>query len=147
METRTPTWAHALTGDNAMSNNPRRANSSRRNKVIAWLRSQVRPCWICGLPINYSLEHGHPESFECDELIPISKGGSPYVRDNVDAAHRCCNNWRGNKSVASVAVIAAQVRSKYIVSSPLDFISKARAIERHVPPKHAHRQPPTSTTW
>lgn len=36
-------------------------------------------------------------SFECDELVPVSRGGSPYDPANVDAAHRICNEKRGNK--------------------------------------------------
>lgn len=94
-----------------MSGNPRRANGTRRNKLRAWLKSQGRPCWICrafGLPgdIDYSLPAGHPLSFEVDELVPVSRGGNPYAHDNVDAAHRRCNQWRGNKSVSEVLAIA-----------------------------------------
>ena len=91
--------------------NPRRANGTRRDAVRKWLRSQGRPCWICrafGRPghIDYSLPAGHPLSFEVDELVPVSKGGSPFDRANVDAAHRRCNQWRGNRSVDEVLRIA-----------------------------------------
>ena len=92
--------------------NPRRANGTRRDALRMWLRSQGRPCWICrafgrsGF-IDYSLPSGHPMSFEVDELVPVSKGGSPLSRSNVDAAHRCCNQWRSNKSVEEVLRLAA----------------------------------------
>lgn len=91
--------------------NPRRANGTARTKLRRWLRSQGRGCWICrafGRPdaIDYSLPAGHPMSFECDELDPVSLGGDPLDRMNVDAAHRCCNQWRGNKTVAEVLAIA-----------------------------------------
>ena len=94
-----------------MADNPRRANGTRRNSIRWWLRAQHRPCWICqafGRPgvIDYSLPAGHPFSFEVDELIPVSKGGSPFSRSNVDAAHRCCNQWRSNKSVDEVMALA-----------------------------------------
>lgn len=75
--------------------NPRTSNGNARRKLLAWLRAQGRPCHICGMPIDYSLPAGHPMSFECDELVPVSKGGSPYDRANVDAAHRICNERRG----------------------------------------------------
>ena len=93
------------------SSNPRRANGTRRNSIRGWLRAQHRPCWICrafGRPgaIDYSLPAGHPLSFEVDELVPVSRGGSPFSRSNVDAAHRCCNQWRGNKSVEQVITLA-----------------------------------------
>ena len=70
--------------------NPRKANGARRRHVVRWLRSQGRPCWICGLPIDYGVPPGNPGAFECDELVPVSRGGSPFDRDNVAAAHRCC---------------------------------------------------------
>lgn len=93
------------------SSNPRYANYQGRVNLRRWLRSQGRPCWICrafGKPgtIDYSLPAGHPYSFEVDELVPVSMGGSPTSRANVDAAHRCCNQWRSNKSVAEVLALA-----------------------------------------
>lgn len=93
--------------------NPRVGNGNARRKLRIWLKSQGRPCWICeafGRPaeIDYSLPANHPWAFEVDELVPVSKGGSPIDRDNVDAAHRRCNQWRGNKSVATVMRIASQ---------------------------------------
>lgn len=94
-----------------MSNNPRYADYRGRVAVRRWLRAQGQPCWICqtfGRPasIDYSLPAGHPLSFEVDELVPVSKGGSPTARDNVAAAHRACNQWRGNRSVKQVIEIA-----------------------------------------
>lgn len=93
------------------STNPRYARYQQRVNVRKWLRSQGRPCWICqafGKPgaIDYSLPAGHPFAFEVDELVPVSKGGSPTDRSNVAAAHRCCNQWRGNRSVEQVIQIA-----------------------------------------
>jgi hypothetical protein len=100
--------------------NPRTKNGTERRKLRAWLKAQGRPCWICrafGRPgdIDYSLPPGHPYSFEVDELVPVSRfaeGGysSPTAcsldRRNVDAVHRCCNEWRGNKSVDEVLALA-----------------------------------------
>lgn len=93
------------------SSNVRYAKYQQRVNLRKWLRSQGRPCWICrafGRPghIDYSLPAGHPLSFEVDELVPVSKGGSPTSRANVDAAHRRCNQWRGNRSVDEVLRIA-----------------------------------------
>ena len=80
-----------------MSGNPRYKNGNARRKLRAWLKAQERPCAICGQPIDYSLPAKHPMSFEVDEIVPVSKGGNPYRRDNVQAAHRICNQRRGNK--------------------------------------------------
>lgn len=87
--------------------NVRRRNGNARNKLRGWLRSQGQPCWICqaaGRPgiIDYSLPAGHPLAFEVDELVPVSLGGDPLDRANVKAAHRCCNQWRGNRTVEEV---------------------------------------------
>lgn len=67
------------------------------------------PCHICKQPIDYSLTtytdptdgkvKRHPMSYELDELIPVSKGGSPFDIDNVAPAHRICNQRRGNKAL------------------------------------------------
>ena len=83
--------------------NPRRANGHRRTELRRWLRAQGLPCHICGMPIDYSLPPGDPMSFEVDEIVPVSRGGSPLDRDNVAPAHRLCNQRRGNKPVDAPA--------------------------------------------
>lgn len=93
--------------------NPRYANANARVKLRNRLKAEGRGCWICrafGRPdaIDYSLPARHPRSFEVDELVPVSRGGSPLDYSNVDAAHRECNNWRGNRSVAQVLSIARE---------------------------------------
>lgn len=85
----------------------RYANGARRRALRAWLAAQGLPCHICGQPIDYDLDwyvdprdgrvKRHPMSFEVDELIPVSLGGSPIDRSNVAPAHRICNERRGNK--------------------------------------------------
>ena len=91
--------------------NPRNANGSRYRKGRAALRARGEPCWICRAfgragDIDYSLPARHPYSFELDHLVPISKGGDPYDPRNQAATHRCCNEWRSNKSVEEVLAIA-----------------------------------------
>jgi hypothetical protein len=65
--------------------------------------------------IDYSLKFPHPSSFVVDELVPVSKywlGGYPSAQaaaldyDNLAAAHKCCNEWRSNKTVEEVMRIA-----------------------------------------
>ena len=109
-----------------MPSNPRRSNGHKRNLVIKRLRSEGRPCWICRLAgksgeIDYSLRFPHPYSFVVDELVPVSRywlGGYPSAQaaaldyDNLAAAHKCCNEWRGNKSVEEVKRLIAEKRSQ-----------------------------------
>ena len=99
-----------------MGGRRRDANGNARRKLRAWLKAQGRPCWICRVfgrdgEIDYSLHYLHPLAFEVDELVPVSLGGDPLDPRNVDAAHRRCNQWRGNKTVAQVLRIAREGRS------------------------------------
>ena len=86
-----------------MTTKSRYANGNARRKVRAWLKDQGRPCHICGGAIDYSLPAGHPMSFEVDEIVPVSRGGSPTDPANVAPAHRICNERRGNKPLPTKA--------------------------------------------
>lgn len=79
-----------------MSSNPRYANYSARTKIRNRLKAEGRPCGLCGRPIDYTLPARHPMSFEVDEIVPISHGGSPIDYDNVQPAHRICNQRKGD---------------------------------------------------
>jgi 5-methylcytosine-specific restriction endonuclease McrA len=89
------------------SSNPRYANPKKRNGIRRLMALEEAPCAICGKPIDYTLTtyvdpkdgktKRHPLSFEVDEIIPISKGGSPTDRANLQAVHRICNQRKGNK--------------------------------------------------
>lgn len=86
----------------AVATKTRYANGHARRQVRAWLKAQGLPCHICGMAIDYDLPAGDPMSFEVDEIVPVSKGGSPIDRANVAPAHRICNERRGNKSLAAL---------------------------------------------
>lgn len=60
--------------------NPRRANGSLRDKVRARVLREETHCWLCGAPVDKTLPHGLPASPEVDEIVPVSKGGSPFDR-------------------------------------------------------------------
>lgn len=77
--------------------NPRRTNSHRRNKLRDKVKSKGLPCALCGKPIDYDLPAGDPMSYELDEIVPVSRGGNPYDENNVQPAHRLCNQQKGNK--------------------------------------------------
>lgn len=126
--------------------NARRSNGHRRSQLVAWLRSLGAPCWICGHPIDAGLPSGDPLSLECDELVPVSLGGSPFDRANVAPAHRCCNNWRRAKRVDRVRAVQDRVALAFGGStSPADFVAKAKAVERD-PQAGAGKSPPRTTT-
>ena len=78
--------------------NPRYANGAKRRELRRYYRHRRDPCALCGKPIDYDLTAGHPMSFEVDEIVPVSKGGSPFTRENTQAAHRICNQRKGNRT-------------------------------------------------
>lgn len=59
-------------------------------------------CAICGRPVDKNLPKGHPFAPEVDEIVPISRGGSPIQWENLQLAHRICNQRRGNKPMSAM---------------------------------------------
>ncbi|KAA8831455.1 endonuclease [Bifidobacterium tissieri] len=84
-----------------MSNrpNPRKTNGWRRNQLTARVKAAYDTCHLCGRPVDKTLPAGLPGSPEVDEIIPVSRGGSPYDFNNCYLAHRWCNRIRSNHSV------------------------------------------------
>lgn len=80
-----------------VASNPRVSNGSLRRKVRAIVKARGDVCGICHAPIDYSLPAGDPWCYELDEIIPVSLGGSPYDLENLQAAHRICNQRKSNK--------------------------------------------------
>lgn len=111
---------------------PRWKNGARRRAVCKRLKSEGRSCWICVLAgksgaIDYSLRFPHPYSFVVDELVPVSKywlGGYPNAQAaaldyaNLAAAHKCCNEWRGNKTVDEVKRLIGEMRQGSAKETP-----------------------------
>lgn len=98
-----------------MAANPRQANGHRRRELRARVLASESICGICGEPVDKTLTyiegmHGknckdehckgcvpHPRRAEVDEIIPVSKGGSPLRRANVQLVHRDCNLRKSNR--------------------------------------------------
>ena len=76
--------------------NPRNGNGHRRRKLRAQVLAEEDQCWLCGRYVDKDLPAGHPRSAEVDEVVPVSRGGSPYDRANCRLACRICNQRRGN---------------------------------------------------
>ncbi len=110
----------------AGASNPRRANGHRRSKLLAAVKASGEPCWICQLPIDSSIKAGEPCACEADEITPVSKGGSALDRGNVRASHRCCNNWRGDRSEAFVDAIRSKVQAAAAYDTPEGFVALAK---------------------
>lgn len=76
---------------------PRKVNSSLRSTLRKRVLATYDTCAICGREVDKTLPAGHPLAPEVDEIVPVSRGGSPYDWDNLQLVHRICNERKGNK--------------------------------------------------
>lgn len=79
-----------------MKPNPRRANGHRRDQLRRRVLAHYTHCALCGELVDKSLPYTDPGAPEVDEIIPVSLGGDPLRWDNVQLAHRSCNQAKGN---------------------------------------------------
>ncbi len=84
-----------------MASNSRYANGHRRRELRKRVLAEESICHLCGSPVDKTLRRGddgkpHPMSPELDEIVPVSRGGSPLDRANVRLSHRICNELKGN---------------------------------------------------
>lgn len=78
--------------------NPRNQNGHRRRQLRARVLAEETHCWLCHQPVDKTLPARHDRAPEVHELIPVSRGGSPYLRDNTTLTHRECNRWISNRT-------------------------------------------------
>ncbi|NQE88757.1 HNH endonuclease [Nocardia terpenica] len=79
--------------------------------LVADLRKQRLPCWVCGQPIDYTAKRFDPDGFEADHVYPVST--HPHLAfepANVRPSHVRCNRSRGNGEPAPAG---AWVRSEF----------------------------------
>ena len=77
--------------------NPRYSNGARRRALRKWILSSQDTCALCGKPVDKDLPACHSMAPEVDEIIPVSRGGSPFERSNLQLTHRSCNRRKSNK--------------------------------------------------
>lgn len=65
-------------------------NTNNRDKFRRAIAKDKPPCYRCGNPIDYTLPHDDPWSFQIDHVMPLARGGTDTL-DNCAAAHRKCN--------------------------------------------------------
>lgn len=68
-------------------------------------------CGICGQPIDYELPYLDPFEFVVDHIIPLAAGG-PDELSNKQAAHRCCNRDKSDKTAEQLPVGVTFVTSR-----------------------------------
>lgn len=133
--------------------NPRKANGARRRHVVRWLRSQGRPCWICGLPIDYGVPPGNPGAFECDELVPGSAAADRPSTATTSPRTAAATTGAGARSVAEVSAVRRALREHLAAwNSPESFVELCKALKSEripfiSPPSAPEKQPRQTTSW
>jgi 5-methylcytosine-specific restriction endonuclease McrA len=82
-----------------------RPSTKAWRKLAAAQRAKRLPCWLCGQPIDYSLEWPHPDSFSADHDKPYIR--HPELRldpGNVRSSHLRCNQSKGDTEHFSVGL-------------------------------------------
>jgi len=77
----------------------RYANGHRRRQLRARVLNEEDHCGICGEPVNKMLKTPHPMSPDIDEILPVSRGGDPLLRSNVQLTHMICNRRKSDKLI------------------------------------------------
>ena len=102
-----------------VATNPRYANGNLRRKFRARFKAMCAPCEICHgrlgeIHYDEPSDAWHPLSFVIDEIKPVSRwrefgyGSAREAaedRDNLQAAHYCCNAAKSNKVASDKAKI------------------------------------------
>lgn len=72
-------------------------NGNRWRKVSARVKARHDDCGICHRPIDYTLPHSDPMSFEVDHIIPVAiRPDLKYEPTNLQASHRICNRVKSD---------------------------------------------------
>lgn len=102
---------------------PHRAAFEKNKKVI--LATQ-ETCGICGHPVDKSLKVPDPMSPCVDHIMPVSKGGHPSARENLQLAHWSCNRQKSDKLYREQTNSRPQVIGNRNLPQSMDW-SKYRA--------------------
>lgn len=80
-------------------------------KNKAWIYATQDICGICGKPVDKTLKYPHPLSKCIDHIIPVSKGGHPSDRDNLQLAHWTCNRQKSDKLFADKGLVTDETKA------------------------------------
>ena len=75
----------------ARPKDPRKLNPRLRRELRARVLAMYDICALCGREVDKTLPSTHPLSPNVDEIVPVSRGGSPYDIDNLQLTHKICN--------------------------------------------------------
>ena len=87
---------------------PRKINSSLRATLRKRVIATYDTCALCGREVDKTLPYLDPLAPEVDEIVPVSRGGSPYDWDNLQLVHRVCNQRKGSKMAGDIDLRGVQ---------------------------------------
>ena len=87
---------------------PRKINSSLRATLRKRVIATYDTCALCGREVDKTLPYLDPLAPEVDEIVPVSRGGSPYDWDNLQLVHRVCNQRKGSKMAGDIDLSGVQ---------------------------------------
>ena len=87
---------------------PRKINSSLRATLRKRVIATYDTCALCGREVDKTLPYLDPLAPEVDEIVPVSRGGSPYDWDNLQLVHRVCNQRKGSKMAGDIDLNGVQ---------------------------------------
>lgn len=87
---------------------PRKINSSLRSTLRKRVIATYDTCALCGREVDKTLHYLDPLAPEVDEIVPVSRGGSPYDWDNLQLVHRICNQRKGSKMAGDIDLRGVQ---------------------------------------
>jgi len=87
---------------------PRRTNRALRDSVRRRVLATQDTCALCGRYVDKTLPQYDPLAPEVDEIVPVSRGGSPYDLDNLQLVHRVCNERKGNKMAGDYDLVQTE---------------------------------------
>lgn len=102
-------------------------NGTERRKLTRRLRALGNPCGICSHPIDYTLPQLDPYAFECDEIVPVSAGGSELEWDNLQASHRVCNRLKGGRVGFTLPFLPSRDETRKSLERKLQALQRASA--------------------
>ena len=77
-------------------------NKAKRKRMETAFRRQKGRCALCGDQMKLNYNPQDPLSATADHITPKSMGGG--IAHNIQAAHKKCNNERGNVHIANAEV-------------------------------------------
>lgn len=87
---------------------PRKTNPSLRSTLRKRVIATYDTCALCGREVDKTLPYLDPLAPEVDEIVPVSRGGSPYDWDNLQLVHRVCNQRKGSKMAGDIDLRGVQ---------------------------------------